>query len=745
MKTWREDLDHAIVFTKTYRMFEKEHAAIREAMCLRVQYPYALEPIQANDLLAGRYRRPWVRFTPHDCDELAFSFDEQRMLDAYVDIDASESEKKNILELIQFWRAENTQTKVRAAYSAYMAEALPSDNWMGEPGIAFPLYRICGAVPNFAKLLNHGIPGMKSKVESYRQQALRDGGNVELFEGMLIVLDLLTETCLFYAQQAITMSLTESNLARKSELEEMAAVLRSISVDQPRTFREAVQLFWVYSLLSGVRNYGRMDVYFGDLLANDFKYNVLTEHHGLKLTQSLWRLIASLNTTYESRVIIGGLGRPNEDHADQFAMLAMEASRTVFEIEPQLTLRVYTGMNSNLLEKALDVIGEGRTFPMLYNDDINVEAVANAFCVSTEEAIGYVPFGCGEYILEHQSIGTPSGVINLLKALEAALHNGKDSLTGRRIGLATGELKDFTTFNQLFDAYKRQIEYFTEFMALQEELEYRVVGEIAPYLYTSMLYDDCLDRGKSIFDGGITYLGGTLEAYGNINTADSLTAIRSLVYEQKRFSLDQLVQWLDANFQGFEQERKQLLSVPKYGNDDESADEMAKIVHEHICQTTIQQKSRTQLHSYLTVIINNQANTILGRYTSASADGRKSKEPMTNGNTPSGGSDKNGMTALLNSIVKLDPRNHAGAVHNLKCSRELFTDRREQIKAVLETYFAKGGTQLMISVVNRAELERAMVTPEKYTHVFVRVGGFSARFVELDRDVQEEILNRTLY
>jgi pyruvate-formate lyase len=382
---------------------------------------------------------------------------------------------------------------------------------------------------------------------------------------------------------------------------------------------------------------------------------------------------------------------------------------------------------------------------MLYNDDINVEAVANAFRVSREEAEQYVPFGCGEFILDHRSMGTPSGVINLLKALEAVLHNGSDPMTGRRIGLATGVLQDFTSFDKLFDAYKQQIEYYTQIMAEQEELEYRVVGQNAVYLYTSMLYDDCLDRGNSLFEGGITYLGGTLETYGNINTADSLTAIRDLVYEKKRFSLEQLVQILDANFQGFEQDRKALLKVPKYGNDDECADEMAKKVHEHICSTIRKQSSRTNLHSYLNVIINNSANTILGRYTSASADGRRTREQMTNGNTPSGGSDRNGMTALLNSIVKLDSRNHAGAVHNLKCSRELFTDRREQFKAVLDTYFAKGGTQLMISVINRVELERAMVEPEKYTHVFVRVGGFSARFVELDRDVQEEILNRTLY
>jgi hypothetical protein len=291
MKTWREDLKQAVRFTGTYRNYERDHAA-REAMCLRVQFPYALEPIEANDLIAGRFRRPWVRFTPHACDELAFSFDENRMLEAYEEPDASEFEKKSIIELIEFWKGENTETKVRTAYPQYMTDALPSDNWMGEPGVAFPLYRMCGAMPDFGKLLRLGIPGMKAEVESYLKQALREDGDVKLFEGMLLALDLLTDSCLYYAEQAEQMSLSESDVARKTELAEMATVLRFIIQSPPETFREAIQLFWIYSLLSGVRNYGRMDVYFGDFYANNLKRKALTEPQALKLVESIdrnWR------------------------------------------------------------------------------------------------------------------------------------------------------------------------------------------------------------------------------------------------------------------------------------------------------------------------------------------------------------------------------------------------------------------------------------------------------------------------
>jgi pyruvate-formate lyase len=167
--------------------------------------------------------------------------------------------------------------------------------------------------------------------------------------------------------------------------------------------------------------------------------------------------------------------------------------------------------------------------------------------------------------------------------------------------------------------------------------------------------------------------------------------------------------------------------------------------HNFMSETIRKQAERVNLHSYLMVIINNSANTYLGRWTGASADGRKSGEFMANANNPSGGADKNGITAMLNSLVKLDPSYHAGAVQNMKFSSDLFNHSREKLRYLLDTYFEKGGTQAMISVLNRNDLERALAEPEKYRHVFVRVGGFSARFVDLEKDVQQEILSRTLY
>lgn len=746
LRTAARDLDAELVFTETYRRYRDAHPALREVMCLQAQFPAFFAPIREGDLFAGRVERTLVGFSVDEWGQTAFGYyvlpDEIEQRLAVGDFDVVYEQR--VRAMLDFWRTENTSAKLRAAYPPEMARWLPSDNWMGDYGVAFPLYRLTGGTLDFGKLVRLGLPGLRREVQRYRQQAAEAQGDVVLFDAMEQALDLFADVCRVYEQQAREQAADASGEARR-QLEDIADVL-SVLVDAPLAhFREALQLFWLYALTADCRNFGRMDVYLGDFLVRDLESGVLDEAEALRLLQSLWKLMADRHTVVHNRVIVGGRGRPNEANADRFALLAMEASRTVLEIEPQLSLRFYEGQNPDLMAKALDVIGEGRTFPILYNDDVNIPAVMKAFGFSRDEAEQYVPYGCGEYILEHRSFGTPSGVINLLKALEVTLRDGRDPVSGRQLGLALGRFEDFATFDDLWEAYKRQVEHFVRIMAEHEALEYEVAGREAAFLFTSLLYDDCLARGKAAFSGGIRYLGGTLETYGNANTADSLTAIRQLVYEQRVLTPAEMLAALDADFEGHAHARRLMREAPKYGNDDPVADDMLVRVHEHVCNYVRNQAARVGLHSYLVVVINNSANTLMGRQTAASPDGRRAFTSMNNGNTPSSGNDRKGVTAFLNSIVKPDPTIHAGAVQNMKFSRELFSAHRPQLEALLDTYFAQGGPQAMITVVSRGDLERAMQEPEKYPHLFVRVGGFSARFVDLPRDVQQEILERTLY
>ena len=240
-------------------------------------------------------------------------------------------------------------------------------------------------------------------------------------------------------------------------------------------------------------------------------------------------------------------------------------------------------------------------------------------------------------------------------------------------------------------------------------------------------------------------MNASSEIFGIISTADSFTAIKKLVYEERAFTLTQLAEMLRKDFEGYEKEHRMLLNAPKYGNDDAVADEMAQRVFNHIADLTVEMGKKVGLNKYHIVSVNNSMSAEWGAYCIASPCGRRAFSAMSNGNGPSIGADKNGITALLNSMSKFDPEKHVGVINNVRFTKELFKNSYDKVKAVITTFLENNGVQLNISVVGRDDLENAMKHPEKYQNLIVRVGGFSARFVELSPVVQKEILMRTTY
>jgi pyruvate-formate lyase len=739
------DLKREIEFTRTYRAHRNDHPALREAACLRAQFPAILGDIREHDLFAGRLEFGPVGFSTQEqiggtgyfCREsILFEELQKKTVDLQY--------REDVHEMMLFWRRETTTQRVVDAFPPELKKTLPTIDWEFQPAVVFPIIRCAGSFLDYEKLLRLGIDGLRAEVARRRSGANVGKDAAAFFDALLDTLSLFGECCDHYAAQA--RSLAETAAApRAAELRRIASSLDHVRAAKPANFHEAIQLSWLYSVMCSALEYGRMDQYLGDFLAEDLRTGILDEAEALRMVKSLWSLIRAMNVVVDGRVIIGGRGRRNEANADRFALLAIEASRTVVDVLPQLTLRFYQGMSPAVIEAAYRSIGEGRTFPLLYNDDVNVPAVQNAFNVAPAVAEQYVPLGCGEYVLDHMSFDTPSNNINLLKALEIALRNGVDPVSGRQMGPKTGRFEDFRGFDELFGAWKNQMRHFIEGAADQQRLQYKVIGQDMAFLFISALYDDCLERGAPMFAGGVRYLQGCLECYGNTNTADSLTAIKHLVYDRKEISPERLLQALDANFHGFEAERRALLACPKYGNDDDEADGMVVSVHDFTCSTIREQACRVGLHSFLAVVINNAQNTTLASWVSASAEGRKAGMAMANANNPASGADTRGITAMINSILKPSPLLHAGSVQNLRFSKEAYHGENEKVRAMLGTYFERGGSQAMITVIGRGDLEKALREPQKYKDVFVRVGGFSARFVELPSNVQQEIINRTTY
>lgn len=695
-------------FTEVYKKHANSHIAIREAECIKTM-ANTFKDIQPGDLFAGRTRYGIFGFGCEEHTGSAGGYDfavrSTEKIEALQSSSLDPDYIKQVMDAVNYWKKESTNAKLDAS----LPEDLKKDV---SNAFASGFSRMAGLYLDYKKLMKLGLSGLFKLAKEKR-------GTNGFYDGMFIALGHLINVCLMYAEQA--RSLPDRAI--------MAEVLENITKRPPQNFREAIQLAWLYSLISGVSNYGRMDMYLGDFYANDIDSGTLTEEEALELIKSLWQLIADRKIEANGRIIIGGKGRGiNEANADRFALAAMEATRHIVETEPQLTLRFYEGMNPLLYEKALDVISEGRVYPILYNDDVNIPAVKNAFEVNETDAEQYLPLGCGEYTISGKSLDSPNDFLNTLGILHAVVHSGKE----------------FETFDDLFNEYQSLVNYSIQKLAQRRVVEYQFLRETCCFIYAAILFGDCVEKGVGLLDGA-NYLGGTIESIGVVNTGDSLAVIKKLVFDQKRFTLAELANILNANFEGYETERHMIFGVPKYGNDDAETDDIVAMVSYEMNVGALKAGKEAGLHHFLAVNINNRSHIDVGYGTAATADGRKAGEPFANGNTPTAGADKNGITAFLNSILKVDPMVHAGYVHNIKLSRSSMTTYRRPIEALLKSYFQRGGQQAMITVTNRGDLEDALKNPQKHQNLIVRVGGFSSRFVTLDKDLQRDILNRTMY
>jgi pyruvate-formate lyase len=362
-------------------------------------------------------------------------------------------------------------------------------------------------------------------------------------------------------------------------------------------------------------------------------------------------------------------------------------------------------------------------------------------------AAWYVPFGCTEFVIQGQSTGTPNVCMNLLKMLTITLNGGIDPMDGKAKNgtVFIPEPGAFKTFDEFYGKYKELLDYYMDISIEAQLYSYKVMNEEVSFLFTSLLMDDCISRGRALLDGGVRYLGGTNETYGNINTSDALWAIKDLVFDKGRYTLRELQQAALVNFEGFEHIRRDLWNCDKYGNDLDTADGMALDLYNYVAQGVRDRGIKTGMQYYLIVISNNQVNTEWGRRTAASLDGRYMGQYMNPANNPQGGADHSGPTAMLNSIAKFDPKYHAGSVQNIKFTPRMFRENRPVINALFRTYFKRGGCHLMVTVVDRGVLEDAAAHPEKYPNLLVRVSGFSAVFVRLAPDIQQEVMSRVLY
>ena len=750
---FEELLKHMEDFTEVYQKCKNDHPAIREAKCLDAQFPQIMLGIMPNDLFCGRADIfPLGMNAQYINSEWGFAMNFDWFDEKIADESITKEERGRLKALREFWE-DNTSTKkflseMNPTDKVYMVTGGVTDgnvlDLANYPHAAAALQRVAGIFLDYHKLLDYGLRGLYHLTEEKQKEHPENDPN--FYEGMRMALKTIMKTLEWYAGQAAGLYRTETDEQRKEDLKEMERICRKLITEKPGSFREAIQLVIIYSLIDGTREWGRMDDYLALYYTEDIKKGILDEEEAIRLLTSFWQLMIVKEQVTDDRVIIGGLGRKHPKEADELAMVIMEVSRRVRDIVPQLTLRMYKGMNPKLYEKAMDCIGEGTTYPMLYQDENVIPGVMKVFGISYEEALGWMPLGCGEFTIDHRIIVSPNSVLNMANVLWGTINGGYDSTGKYRLTPNDTKLTDYETFDQLWDTFCKNVAYLTDVSARNHSRGYEIIAEDMSLNLHNILYDGCMDAGKGVISGGTVKCGGSDEIYGIVTCSDSLYAVKKCVYEDKTMTAEQLLDVLKMDFACHEEERAVLLGTDKFGNDLEEVDNMMKAVHEMVCFTMLGISGKYYgLDCFGMVNINNRDNTTYGRNTGATPDGRRAGDPLSNANNPTAGMDKNGVTAFVNSLLKARGDIHFGTVQNMKFSKETFnTMRRTVIFPLLDSYFGRGGTQAMINVVGKEDLENARKEPEKYSNLIVRVGGFSARYVELADDVQLDILNRTL-
>ena len=724
-------------YTQTHGLYSDKSKEEREAACLRVLYPALFRSVGKEDLIAGR-----LDFLPigFGCVTSVGGVGHYCVFRKLREFQKSlpEEDRPRVDALYTYWLDHDLKTK-------YCKKHLKENTVGMFIDCDYPLIataRLSGMMLNYRMLMDFGIPGLIERIETF----IQENGENPFYTACLDCLALYKE-CADALIEKCREAKKDADADRCTDLDRMISDLKAIQVRKPEHFTEALQLFWLYALLAGVINYGRMDDVLGPFLKKDLDSGKLTEKEAFRILKSLWLLIENRRTTVNGRIIVGGRGRRNPESADVFARLAMKVAQSCRYVEPQFTLRFDKNTPEDIFDSALDTIGQGATYPTLYNDDVNIPAVMFGMRVDEKTAEQYVPFGCGEFVIQGQSTGTPNTCINLLKILQMRLNGGIDPADGidKSDGVELLPCEKLESFEMLFEQYKRLLDHYLDLSVEAQTASYGVMREDVSFLFTSILMDDCLARGKAALDGGIRYLGGTNETYGNINVSDSLTAINRLVFQERKLTLREIVDAANNNFAGEERLRRSLWEAPKYGNDNAEADSMADRVFVHVANGVRERGIANGMQYYLIVISNNQLNTEWGRKTAASYDGRYSGQFMNPANNPQGGANKEGPTAMLKSLSRFNAKLHGGSVQNIKFTPALFNGKRDLIKSMFRVYFENGGCHLMVTVVDRGVLEKAVEHPEEYKDLIVRVSGFSAVFVNLEPDVQQELMSRVLY
>lgn len=585
----------------------------------------------------------------------------------------------------------------------------------------------------------------------------------------LRAMDIACDAAVIFAQRhadlAWDKAKTEADPTRKAELLRIAEVCRHVPARAPRDFWEALQMYWFVHLgtiteLNGwdAMTPGHLDQHLAPFYEQGLAEGSLTRESAKELLSCLWIKInnhpappkvgvtAKESGTYNdfTNINLGGLGRDGSDGVSQLSYLILEVVDELKLLQPQVSVQISQKTPDRFLKAAARVIRKGYGYPSIFNTDAVImeqmrvgKTVEDAREGGCSGCIETGAFGKEAYIL--------TGYLNVPKVLELALNNGRDQLTGRQVGPRTGEPEGFATFDDLYAAFTRQLDWVVDLKVRVNNYIERMYAAHSPAPFLSTVIHDCIEKGLDYYDGGPRYNTNYIQCCGIGTVTDSLSAIKTHVFDTPAVPMGRLVAALRADFEGSEALRLKLWNkTPFFGNDDDRADDIMRRVYDSLF-SAIDGRPNTKGTSYHLNMLSTTCHVYFGKMLGASANGRHAHLPESDGTSPSHGADRNGPTAVVKSLSKMDQIKSGGTLLNQRFLPDVLkTDQDlDKLAQLVRTYFRLGGHHIQFNVVDTATLRQAQTHPDEHRNLLVRVAGYSDYFVDLDLDHQEEIIRRT--
>ncbi|MFW9849675.1 MAG: trans-4-hydroxy-L-proline dehydratase [Candidatus Thorarchaeota archaeon] len=725
--------------------------------------------IGEDELIVGE-RGPAPRATPTYPELCCHSISDLEIINDRIRsrFDVDEDSKDVYQEdIISFWRGKTIRERVFAAMS---------DEWMAafNSGVftEFMEQRAPGHAILDDKIYHRGLRDFINDIEKriedidfFNDQEAYD--KEQDLKAMAIAAEAVITFAERHAEKARELAEEETNSVRKKELEKIAEVCGHVPAHAPRDFWEAIQAYWFVHL--GVItelnvwdsfNPGRLDQHLQPFFEKGLEDGTLTREIAEELLQCLWVKVHNqpappkvgvteeASGTYQDFSLFntGGVTTDGKDAVNDLSYLILDVCKEMKIIMPSVCIQLSKENPDSFLLKAIDVVKEGFGQPSLFNTDVIIEEFLRAG-KSLEDARNGGPSGCVTIGAFGKESVILTGYLNWPKILEITLNNGKDPKTGVQVGPETGIPIEFKSYKELFDAYRTQLKYFVDLKIRGNNIIERLYAEYMPSPFMSVLMNDCIKKAKDYHRGGSRYNSTYIQGVGMGTITDSLTAIRHHVFDKKKYTMEELLEGIKTNFKDNEVMKQVLVNkTPKYGNDDDYADDIAKDVFNTYFDI-LDGRPNTKGGEYRVNLLPTTVHIYFGEVTGATPDGRNAGMPLSDGISPSHGVDKQGPTAVIKSVAKIDHSKTGGTLLNQRFLPEVLAteEGRGKLANLVRTYFKLGGHHIQFNVVCSETLREAQVHPEMHKDLIVRVAGYSDYFCNIGKELQEEIISRTAH